>query len=117
MLAARLVPYLPGAPQPRFDLLGFGLVAVGLGLCVAAFETVGRGIIPDVLVLALLAGGLLLLGLFVLHARRLERPALDLALLAVPTFRAGLVGSNLFRLGMGAIPLLLPLMLQVGYGL
>jgi len=117
ILAARLVPPLPGSAQPPFDLLGFAMVALGLGLCVSAFETVGRGVIPDSLVLGLFVAGLCLLGLFVLHARRIERPALDLELLAVPTFRAGIVGSNTFRLGMGAMPLLLPLMLQVGYGL
>ena len=35
----------------------------------------------------------------------------------MPTFRASLVGGYLFRLGIGALPFLLPLMLQTGFGM
>jgi MFS family permease len=35
----------------------------------------------------------------------------------MPTFFAGVVGGFLFRIGIGAIPFLLPLLLQVGFGL
>ena len=34
-----------------------------------------------------------------------------------PTFFAGVVGGFIFRIGIGAIPFLLPLMLQIGFGL
>jgi predicted MFS family arabinose efflux permease len=37
--------------------------------------------------------------------------------LKIPTFRASVLGGFLFRVGIGAIPFLLPLMLQVGFGL
>ena len=39
-------------------------------------------------------------------------PILDLSLLKLPTFRASIVGGFLFRLGIGALPFLLPLFLQ-----
>ncbi len=52
-----------------------------------------------------------------LHARRVEAPILDLRLLRIETFRAGVVGGSLFRLGVGAVPFLLPLMFQIGYGM
>jgi MFS family permease len=51
------------------------------------------------------------------HARRTKFPILDLRLLAVPTFRASIIGGSLFRIGIGAMPFLLPLMLQVGFGM
>ena len=35
----------------------------------------------------------------------------------LPTFFAGVVGGFLFRLGIGAIPFLMPLLLQIGFGL
>ena len=38
-------------------------------------------------------------------------------MLRQPLFRAGIVGGSLFRVGIGAIPFLLPLMLQLGFGL
>ena len=44
-------------------------------------------------------------------------PVLDLTLLRLPTLRASIIGGFLFRLGIGALPFLLPLLLQVGFGL
>ena len=35
----------------------------------------------------------------------------------MPTFRAAIVGGFLFRMGIGALPFLLPLLLQAGFGL
>ena len=44
-------------------------------------------------------------------------PLLDLNLLKVDTFFASVVGGFLFRIGVGAVPFLLPLFLQLGFGL
>jgi MFS family permease len=44
-------------------------------------------------------------------------PILDLKLLKIPTFRVAFVAGNLFRVSVGAVPFLLPVMLQVGFGL
>jgi MFS family permease len=44
-------------------------------------------------------------------------PILDFTLMRYPTFRASLVGGFLFRLGIGALPFLLPLMLQTGFAM
>jgi nitrate/nitrite transporter NarK len=38
-------------------------------------------------------------------------------LLKLTSFRAGVVGGTLFRIGTGTLPFLLPLMLQLGFGL
>ena len=40
-----------------------------------------------------------------------------MGLLRIASFRITLLGGVLFRLSVGAIPFLLPLMLQVGFGL
>ena len=53
---------------------------------------------------------------YLVHARHTENPALDLTLFRIPTFRASVLGGFTFRLGIGALPFLLPLMLQVGFG-
>jgi Na+/melibiose symporter-like transporter len=68
------------------------------------------------------AVGCLVLGLagmagYVWHALRHPHPLIDLRLLKLPTFRAGVMGGMLFRIGIGATPFLLPLMLQLGFGL
>ena len=51
------------------------------------------------------------------HARRTPNAIFDLNLLKLPTFFSGVVGGFLFRLGIGAIPFLMPLLLQIGFGL
>jgi len=68
-------------------------------------------------VAALLAGGAAALAIYVLHARRRAHPVLDLSLLRIGTFRAAAFGGFLFRVGVGAIPFLLPLLLQLGFGM
>jgi fucose permease len=65
----------------------------------------------------LILGGFALLVAYVRHARRDPDAIIDLNLLKTPTFFAGVVGGFLFRIGIGAIPFLLPLLLQIGFGL
>jgi hypothetical protein len=55
--------------------------------------------------------------LYGFHARRTPHPIIDLALFKIPTFTISVLGGGLFRIGMGALPFLLPLMLQIGFGL
>jgi MFS family permease len=50
------------------------------------------------------------------HARRHPAPLLDFTLMRIPTFMVAVVAGTLFRIGIGAIPFLLPLMLQIGFG-
>jgi hypothetical protein len=97
----------------------WGFVSAGLGLAglMFGFETAGRGVLPDALVAALLAVGVISLCLYVLHARVHAYPIIDLGLLRIPTFAAATIGGSLFRIGLGALPFLLPLMLQLGFGL
>ena len=51
------------------------------------------------------------------HAGRREDPILDLRLLRIRTFRIGTVTGSICRMGLDAVPFLLPLMFQVGFGL
>jgi len=106
------------APDPaRLDTVGLLLAGIALAGLMFGAETVGRGVVP-----APLAAGLLLLGaasgaLYLRHARRRPDPLLDLSLLRIPTFAVSVWAGSMFRVGIGAIPFLLPLMLQLGFGL
>ena len=99
------------------DLRGFLLAGAGLAGLMFGFETAGRGVLPLPLVAALLAAGALSTVLYVLHSRVHSYPIIDLKLLRIPTFAAAVTGGSLFRIGIGALPFLLPLMLQLGFGL
>ncbi|MCG1042790.1 hypothetical protein KQH60_09670 [Mycetohabitans sp. B8] len=58
--------------------------------------------------------GAALLLAYVAYAQRIERPLLDLRFFRVPAYRASALGGSLFRIGLGAMPFLPPLMLQAG---
>ena len=77
----------------------------------------GLGLVPPEVVTALLAAGAVMMAGFVWHALRDPAPLLDLRLLKLPTFFAGVTGGFLFRTGIGAAPFLLPLLFQEGFGL
>jgi MFS family permease len=100
-----------------FDLSGFVLTGIGLASAMFAFETLGRGELPVGVTLGLLAIGVACLAVYVRHARRVDHPIVDLALMRIPTYAMTTIGAFLFRMGMGALPFLMPLMLQVGFGL
>ncbi len=99
------------------DSRGFLLSGLGLGTLIFGFAGAGRGLVPPAIIFSLIASGALFLGLYLRHARRTEHPLLDLKLLAIPTFRASVLGGALFRIGIGSLPFLLPLMLQIGFGM
>ena len=117
VLVNLLVSDLKDAGRRPFDLAGFALTGVGLATLAFGFENVGRGAIPSVLVGALLAVGVACTILYVRHARRVAYPIIDLKLFQIPTYALASIGGFLFRMGLGALPFLLPLMLQVGFGL
>lgn len=117
VLVTLYIPNLKEASVPPLDWRGFVLSATGLLGLVFGFETIGRDLLPDAAVAGLLVTGCIGIGLYIRHARRYPHPLLDLTLLRVPTFRAGIVGGFLFRIGTGALPFLLPMMLQLGFGL
>jgi len=116
-LTLRFIANVRERDVARFDVKGFLLSGPGLLGLVGGLTLVGRGVAPWSLVAALVAGGVFLLALYVRHARRTPDPILDLNLLKLPTFVAGVGGGFLFRLGIGAIPFLLPLLLQIGFGM
>ncbi|OZI40701.1 MFS transporter [Bordetella genomosp. 1] len=116
-LVLRYVQELREADAPRLDLVGFLLSGVALATLVSGFEALGHGLVSPLTVAALLGGGLVCGLLYVWHARRAPHPIIDLALLRVPTFAISTMGGNLCRFAVGAVPFLLAMLLQVGFGL
>lgn len=116
LLAVAFLPQIRESERTAFDLRGFLLAALGLALAVFAFETLGRDIVPGAVTAALVAVAAALIWLYVRHARSIEHPLVDLRLLRIPTYRISILGGSLFRIGIGAIPFLLPLQLQIGFG-
>ncbi|WP_287864916.1 multidrug transporter subunit MdtD [Achromobacter sp.] len=110
--------YLPEdalADVAPFDVLGCGL----LSLCMVSFSLAldlpaGEGRMAWSS--ALFALSALTVLLYVAHARRRDNPLFQLRLFREPNFSVGLVGNLVCRVGSSAVPLLLPLLLQLQLG-
>jgi EmrB/QacA subfamily drug resistance transporter len=99
------------------DWTGLVLTGVGMAGVIYGFDNLGRGLLPGWIVAALMIGGAACLLLYWRHAGRVEHAILDLDLLRIPTFNASMIGGSFIRMGIGATPFLLALLLQVAFGL
>jgi MFS family permease len=117
VLAILYIPNIREEETPPLDVVGFLLTGFGMALLMLGFATGGRHLLPiEASVACMILGAVLVLA-YIPHMRRTAAPLLRLGLLRTPTYRASVLGGSLFRIGVGAIPFLLPLMLQIGFGL
>jgi EmrB/QacA subfamily drug resistance transporter len=116
-LVSRFIPNVYAEQQDPFDVLGFILSGLAIAGLAFGLSALGLEFLPTKIVVALIAAGAVSAVAYVIHAGRTPAPILDLSLLRLPTFRASIFGGFLFRLGIGALPFLLPLLLQVGFKL
>jgi EmrB/QacA subfamily drug resistance transporter len=117
MLATALMPDIRVERVPPLDARGFVLSGLGLSCFIFGLTVMGRDLLPGWSPTALVLSGMVFGALYLRHARRTAEPILDLNLARIETFRAGLIGGSLFRIGVGAVPFLLPLMFQLAYGM
>jgi len=117
LLVLRFIPNVEGGERRPLDWIGLVLTGVGMAGVVYGFENLGRNAYPAWAVAAMMGGGAVCLLAFWLHSRRTPHPILDLGLLKIRTFSAGVVGGSFMRMGMGATPFLLAMLLQVAFGL
>ena len=106
----------PREPRP-FDAIGFVLMALGLTLLLGSIETAGKALVADWIGWSAAAIGTAALALYVWRSQRAAHPLIDLTILRHRTYRASIVGGTPLRIAIGASPFLLPLMLQLGFGL
>ena len=117
LLVLRHIPNIREPEVHALDFRGFLLSGIGLSVLVLGLSMLGRHLASGEIIAACIVVGALALAGYVWHARRTDFPLINLDLLKLPTFNAGVVGGGLFRIGVGATPFLLPLMLQLGFGL
>lgn len=116
VLVSRFIADVREEAPDKFDGAGLFLSGICLAAIMAGLETLGRGLISAGASFALVALGLVAGLLYLRHARRTPRPVLDLTLFAIPSFGLSVASGTLFRIGVGAVPFLLPLMIQIGFG-
>lgn len=104
------------AERGRFDTSGFAGIGAGLLALSAGLELTGGQASSPWAAAGLVLAGFLLLAGYVRHARRSESPLIGLGMFRTRTFAVGIAGNVVARLGIGSIPFLVPLLLQVGLG-
>jgi EmrB/QacA subfamily drug resistance transporter len=115
--ALRLIPAGWGTSVKPFDVLGFLLTgAACLGL-MYGLDQISDGTNADVSAWLFILAALALGALAVRHARRQAHPLVDLWALGVRSYAVTTYGGSLFRMAIGAVPFLLPLLFQIGFGL
>ena len=116
ILATLFIPEIR-EETPPLDVKGFLLLASGFGGLILGTAMMGRRIAPPEVAFGCMAVGAIVLPLYWRHALSIPRPLLDVRLLRLKTFEAGIGGALFFRFGVGASAFLLPLMLQLAFGL
>ncbi|WP_039030869.1 MFS transporter [Leclercia adecarboxylata] len=117
VLALRIIPDIYEETRRPFDTPGFIATSVAMVSLVYAMEMMGAEQVNTTVTLALLAIGMVTMIYALRHFRRAEWPMIRLDALQVPTFRVTMFGGSLFRASISAVPFLLPLLFQVGFGM
>jgi EmrB/QacA subfamily drug resistance transporter len=117
VVSARVVPPTRSAVPP-LDWVGFTicagfLISLLIGIEVAR-PTGGGGVPPRLVIMVLATITFAVVGWS--WFRRAPHPLLRFEALRVPTFRVTNAGGSVYRMIISAVPFLLPLMFQVGFG-
>ena len=116
-LSGRVLPDMEPLGSRPIDFAGFFLSAIAASGVVFGLSVVSLPALPPWVGMVTLAIGVASGIVYVRHARNAQNPILDPRVFKNEAFRAGIIGGTIFRIGNGAVPFLLPLMFQLGFGL
>jgi EmrB/QacA subfamily drug resistance transporter len=116
-LSGIYLPALEALRPPPIDWLGFFLASMAAAGTIFGLSVISLPALPPAFGTVVTAVGILCGVLYVLHARRHPSPILSLRIFQNDAFRAATTSGTIFRISTGAIPFLMPLMLQLAFGL
>lgn len=101
----------------RLDWIGFLLSSLALSTLVVSFESIGHQSLSIDVTAGLFTIGLISGLAYIKYARHASNPIIDLSLLKSHSFAVSVLGGNLCRFSLGAVPFMLAILLQVGFGM
>jgi EmrB/QacA subfamily drug resistance transporter len=113
----RLIPKeRPQTPRP-FDGAGFLLTGSACFALVYGLDLISRQPVAWLATSLLLGGAVGVGALAAFHATREKHPLVDFRSLRIRSYAVTIWGGSMFRIAISAVPFLLPLLFQVGFGL
>jgi EmrB/QacA subfamily drug resistance transporter len=112
----RQLPDVPGHPGQRPDALSAVLVTAGIGGLTLGLVRGGAWGWSSVATIGVLAGAVVVLGLFVLHCLRHRNPLIEPSLFRVRSFSGASIATLLFSVSFGAMLLSIVLWTQDAWG-
>jgi len=116
VLVTRLLPAGETRNERPIDMPGLVLSAITFAGIMFGFSVISLPAIPVLVGYASIVTGAGCGVLYLRHARRTAFPILDPRMFRLPLFRNAIIGGSIFRIGIGAFPFLMPLMLQLTFG-
>jgi EmrB/QacA subfamily drug resistance transporter len=116
LIVRKLLPNYRAAKNYPLDFIGLVLFGAGVSLLSYVLEVFGDHTLSLREIVGFLALSAALLAAYGAHSVRTPHPLLRLSLMRIRSFRVGVFGNLLTRLGIGGLPFLLPLLYQIGLG-
>ena len=111
------VPNLRGEQRKPLDLAGLALSGLTLTAILYGADLASQPGTNPLVGLSLVLLGVAVGALAFRHARKHRHPLIDISTLKIPTFSVTVVTGTITRIGIGAVPYLMPLLFQIGFGL
>ncbi|MFN2992172.1 MFS transporter [Serratia plymuthica] len=116
-LAWRLIPQEALQKGVPFDAIGFMLTGIACFGLMFGLDLINHPQLSWLVPVLCILGSLALGALAVRHAKRTAHPLIDLWAMRIKSYAVTIWGGALFRIAIGAVPFLLPLLFQIGFGL
>lgn len=116
-LSSIYLPEIEKRASPPLDVTGFMLIALCAAGTVFGLSVVSLPALPPIVGILTTLLGIACGALYLRHQRQHPAPILRLSLFRNHAFRAAITGGTLFRIATGAVPFLMPLMLQLAFGM
>ncbi|OTP91027.1 MFS transporter [Gilliamella apicola] len=114
MISLRYMPNIKGEHMP-FDSFGFIFIVITFISATLSVECLNQGQ-QYYLPLTLAVISLAFLFIYRNYAKKKQAALFPLSLFDIRTFKIGIIGNLVCRLGISGVPFLIPLFLQVGFG-
>ncbi|MFT6657918.1 DHA2 family efflux MFS transporter permease subunit [Maritalea sp.] len=116
LLASKYLSGTGHREKRKLDWIGFLLTGSCFSGLIFGLSVISLPALPPIFGVSVAVAGLICGLLYIFHARRVQNPVLDLKVFDEPIFRTATNAGFVFRVAIGGVPFLFPLMLQIGFG-